>query len=190
MYRYAYFKKLTYFSTECIYSPDGESRPVEIPPAFSSSRSSCADAFPLRLALVSFLVTAPTLIAYRGHARVFLKDLEAIRPSAIVDIIHSGETFELGKEVRGGMKGMRESESESSPSRRSSWARVNNKADHVDGISIAFAGGVGDVYRELSEVRVYKLERPLREFLLEVVVRGCDVYGGRKADPTDLDVPL
>lgn len=22
--RYAYFKKLTYFSTECIYSPDGE----------------------------------------------------------------------------------------------------------------------------------------------------------------------
>jgi cytoplasmic tRNA 2-thiolation protein 1 len=22
---YAYFKKLTYFSTECIYSPDGES---------------------------------------------------------------------------------------------------------------------------------------------------------------------
>ena len=50
--------------------------------------------------------------------------------------------------------------------------------------------GVGDVYRELSEVRVYKLERPLREFLLEVVVRGCDVYGGRKADPTDLDVPL
>lgn len=22
--RYAYFKKLTYFSTECIYSPDGQ----------------------------------------------------------------------------------------------------------------------------------------------------------------------
>ncbi|KAH8077906.1 hypothetical protein HD553DRAFT_320040 [Filobasidium floriforme] len=63
---YAYFKKLTYFSTECIYSPD----------------------------------------AYRGHARVFLKDLEAIRPSAIVDIIHSGETFELGKEVKGGLKAM------------------------------------------------------------------------------------
>lgn len=41
---YAYFKKLDYFSTECIYSPN----------------------------------------AYRGHARTFLKDLEAIRPSSII----------------------------------------------------------------------------------------------------------
>ncbi|OBZ84838.1 Cytoplasmic tRNA 2-thiolation protein 1 [Choanephora cucurbitarum] len=52
---YAYFKKLDYFSTECIYSPN----------------------------------------AYRGHARIFLKDLEAIRPSAIIDIIKSGEAFEI-----------------------------------------------------------------------------------------------
>lgn len=58
--RYAYFKKLDYFSTECIYSPD----------------------------------------AYRGHARVFLKDLEAARPSAIIDIIHSGEAFEVREEVK------------------------------------------------------------------------------------------
>jgi cytoplasmic tRNA 2-thiolation protein 1 len=58
--RYAYFKKLDYFSTECIYSPD----------------------------------------AYRGHARAFLKDLEAARPSAIIDIIHSGEAFELKEEVK------------------------------------------------------------------------------------------
>ncbi|KAG0289309.1 cytosolic thiouridylase subunit Ctu1 [Dissophora globulifera] len=50
---YAYFKKLDYFSTECIYSPN----------------------------------------AYRGHARVFLKDLEAIRRTSIVDIIHSGEAL-------------------------------------------------------------------------------------------------
>ncbi|KAF9581952.1 cytosolic thiouridylase subunit Ctu1 [Lunasporangiospora selenospora] len=50
---YAYFKKLDYFSTECIYSPN----------------------------------------AYRGHARVFLKDLEAVRRTAIVDIIHSGEAL-------------------------------------------------------------------------------------------------
>ncbi|KLO08830.1 hypothetical protein SCHPADRAFT_944146 [Schizopora paradoxa] len=57
---YAYFKKLDYFSTECIYSPD----------------------------------------AYRGHARVFLKDLEAARPSAIIDIIHSGEAFEVREEVK------------------------------------------------------------------------------------------
>jgi len=58
--RYAYFKKLDYFSTECIYSPD----------------------------------------AYRGHARAFLKDLEAARPSAVIDIIHSGEAFEVKDEVR------------------------------------------------------------------------------------------
>jgi cytoplasmic tRNA 2-thiolation protein 1 len=44
MRRYAYFKKLDYFSTECIYSPN----------------------------------------AYRGFAREFLKDLERIRPSAIL----------------------------------------------------------------------------------------------------------
>lgn len=57
---YAYFKNLTYHSTECIYSPD----------------------------------------AYRGHARVFLKDLELARPSAIIDIIHSGEAFSLAPEEK------------------------------------------------------------------------------------------
>jgi cytoplasmic tRNA 2-thiolation protein 1 len=62
--RYAYFKKLDYFSTECIYSPD----------------------------------------AYRGHARTFLKDLEAARPSAIIDIIHSGEAFEIREEVKATQK--------------------------------------------------------------------------------------
>ncbi|KAF9224355.1 hypothetical protein BS17DRAFT_801832 [Gyrodon lividus] len=61
---YAYFKKLDYFSTECIYSPD----------------------------------------AYRGHARTFLKDLEAARPSAIIDIIHSGEAFEVREDVKAGQK--------------------------------------------------------------------------------------
>ena len=66
-YRYAYFKKLDYFSTECIYSPD----------------------------------------AYRGHARAFLKDLEAARPSAIIDIIHSGEAFEAKDEVRATQKTQR-----------------------------------------------------------------------------------
>jgi cytoplasmic tRNA 2-thiolation protein 1 len=64
---YAYFKKLDYFSTECIYSPD----------------------------------------AYRGHARAFLKDLEAARPSAIIDIIHSGEAFEVREEVKKGQKTQR-----------------------------------------------------------------------------------
>lgn len=33
--------------------------------------------------------------AYRGHARAFLKDLEKMRPSSIIDIIHSGKNFSL-----------------------------------------------------------------------------------------------
>ena len=57
---YAYFKKLDYFSTECIYSPN----------------------------------------AYRGHARGFLKDLEAVRPSVIIDIIYSGDSLRVREEVR------------------------------------------------------------------------------------------
>ncbi|XP_046359572.1 cytoplasmic tRNA 2-thiolation protein 1-like isoform X1 [Haliotis rufescens] len=57
---YAYFKKLDYFSTECIYSPN----------------------------------------AYRGFARAYIKDIEKIRPSAIIDIIHSGESLSVKKEVR------------------------------------------------------------------------------------------
>ncbi|KAI9017138.1 hypothetical protein BC832DRAFT_9115 [Gaertneriomyces semiglobifer] len=38
--------------------------------------------------------------AYRGYARTFLKDLESIRPSAIMDIIHSGESWESKVEVK------------------------------------------------------------------------------------------
>lgn len=57
---YAYFKKLDYFSTECIYSPN----------------------------------------AYRGYARAFIKDLEAIRARSIIDIIHSGENFAINKEAK------------------------------------------------------------------------------------------
>ena len=69
VHRYAYFKKLDYFSTECIYSPD----------------------------------------AYRGHARAFLKDLESARPSAIIDIIHSGEAFAVNEEVKATQRAQRES---------------------------------------------------------------------------------
>jgi cytoplasmic tRNA 2-thiolation protein 1 len=52
---YAHFKKLVYFSTECIYSPN----------------------------------------AYRGHVRELIKDIESQRPSAIIDIIHSGERIQI-----------------------------------------------------------------------------------------------
>lgn len=48
---YAFHKKLDYFSTECIYSPE----------------------------------------AFRGSARGLIKNLEKVRPSAILDIVRSGE---------------------------------------------------------------------------------------------------
>ncbi|XP_018434067.2 cytoplasmic tRNA 2-thiolation protein 1 [Raphanus sativus] len=57
---YAYFKKLDYFSTECIYSPN----------------------------------------AYRGFAREFIKDLERLRPRAILDIIESGEDFRIATSTK------------------------------------------------------------------------------------------
>eukprot|EP00775_Hariotina_reticulata_P012189 gene12189-12326_t len=54
---YAYFKKLDYFSTECVYAP----------------------------------------FAARGFARDFVKDLEAARPSAIMDLIHSAESWTVSQ---------------------------------------------------------------------------------------------
>ena len=38
--------------------------------------------------------------AYRGYARTFLKDLEAIRPSTIIDIIHSGDSLSVKSDVK------------------------------------------------------------------------------------------
>nr|XP_022918294.1 cytoplasmic tRNA 2-thiolation protein 1 [Onthophagus taurus] len=55
---YAYFKKLVYFSTECVFAPN----------------------------------------AYRGHARVLLKDLEKIDPAIIMNIIQSGQTLKIDEE--------------------------------------------------------------------------------------------
>lgn len=61
---YAHHKKLDYFSTECIYSPE----------------------------------------AFRGSARTLIKNLEKIRPSAILDIVRSGEDMArlVPEEVSGG----------------------------------------------------------------------------------------
>uniref|UniRef100_A0A0M3I8V6 Cytoplasmic tRNA 2-thiolation protein 1 n=1 Tax=Ascaris lumbricoides TaxID=6252 RepID=A0A0M3I8V6_ASCLU len=56
---YAHFKKLDYFSTECIYAPN----------------------------------------AYRGYARNFVKELERIRPRAILDLIRSGEDLAIRGEI-------------------------------------------------------------------------------------------
>jgi cytoplasmic tRNA 2-thiolation protein 1 len=56
---YAHHKKLLYFSTECIYSPE----------------------------------------AFRGTARSLIKNLEKVRPTAILDIVRSGE--DMARLVRG-----------------------------------------------------------------------------------------
>ena len=66
---YAYFKKLDYFSTECIYSPN-------------------AYRFDLRIDLRSEF---KLILLLRGYARAYIKDVEKIRATAIIDIIHSGE---------------------------------------------------------------------------------------------------
>ena len=38
--------------------------------------------------------------AFRGTARAIIKNLEAIRPSAIIDVIHSGEQFVLQSKTK------------------------------------------------------------------------------------------
>jgi cytoplasmic tRNA 2-thiolation protein 1 len=60
---YAHHRKLDYFSTECIYSPQ----------------------------------------AFRGSARALIKSLERVRPSAILDVVRSGEAFVdmVPEEIRG-----------------------------------------------------------------------------------------
>lgn len=60
---YAHHKKLDYFSTECIYSPE----------------------------------------AFRGSARTLIKSLERVRPSAILDVVRSGE--DMAKLVPQGVTG-------------------------------------------------------------------------------------
>jgi hypothetical protein len=50
-------------------------------------------------------LTSLSFPAYRGHARTFLKSLEALRPSAIIDIIKSGEDLVLSEGTRQKLKG-------------------------------------------------------------------------------------
>ncbi|KAI9806108.1 MAG: nucleotidyltransferase [Piccolia ochrophora] len=60
---YAHHKKLDYFSTECVYSPE----------------------------------------AFRGSARALIKNLERVRPSAILDVVKSGE--DMAKLVPDNLRG-------------------------------------------------------------------------------------
>lgn len=57
---YAHFRRLRYFSEECVYAPE----------------------------------------AFRGHARDLLKRLEAARPSAVLDLVHSAERLALAPAAR------------------------------------------------------------------------------------------
>ncbi|VTJ73907.1 Hypothetical predicted protein [Marmota monax] len=57
---YAHFRRLHYFSEECVYAPE----------------------------------------AFRGHARDLLKRLEAARPSAVLDLVHSAERLALAPTAR------------------------------------------------------------------------------------------
>ncbi|KAF6077191.1 cytosolic thiouridylase subunit 1 [Phyllostomus discolor] len=57
---YAHFRRLDYFSEECVYAPE----------------------------------------AFRGHARDLLKLLEAARPSAVLDLVHSAERLALAPSAR------------------------------------------------------------------------------------------
>jgi len=59
---YAHHKRLDYFSTECVYSPE----------------------------------------AFRGSARTLIKNLERVRPSAILDVVRSGEDMARLVPVEGG----------------------------------------------------------------------------------------
>lgn len=38
--------------------------------------------------------------SYRGHAREFLKDIESIRPSSIIDIVKSGDSLQLDSKAK------------------------------------------------------------------------------------------
>lgn len=73
---YAHFKKLVYFSTECIFAPN-------------AYRGEWECTIWLREKHIEGLGFPA------GHARAFLKDLEKVRPSVIMDIIHSGEQIKF-----------------------------------------------------------------------------------------------
>ncbi|KXJ89804.1 hypothetical protein Micbo1qcDRAFT_165172 [Microdochium bolleyi] len=104
---YAHHKKLDYFSTECIYSPE----------------------------------------AFRGSARSLIKNLERVRPSAILDIVRSGE--DMARLVPGavpdacGCKGK---------------AAAATATDETDGI-----GGCGSAAGRSNGGEMAAMERQLRE---------------------------
>ncbi|KAE8652032.1 hypothetical protein Csa_018735 [Cucumis sativus] len=76
----------------------------EISHSFRASLASCSIQFDYWLMLVVNLNNRCSRIyspnAYRGFAREFIKDLERIRPRAILDIIKSGEDFRISTSTK------------------------------------------------------------------------------------------
>jgi cytoplasmic tRNA 2-thiolation protein 1 len=104
---YAHHKKLDYFSTECIYSPE----------------------------------------AFRGSARTLIKNLERVRPSAILDVVRSGE--DMAKLVPG--------EVTTSSPRKSQNSAQSVVIDEDEG-----AGGCGSANGRSSGGEMAEMEKALQ----------------------------
>ncbi|KAI9659734.1 MAG: nucleotidyltransferase [Alyxoria varia] len=128
---YAHHKKLDYFSTECIYSPE----------------------------------------AFRGSARSLIKNLERIRPSAIVDVVRSGEDMArcVPQEVSG-----------TAPS-VGNGAAVAGEDEEAEN-----EGGCGSSNGRASGGEMAEMERQLQEHdkaeEREVEVTGTSVLNGQRHD--------
>ncbi|KAL9084990.1 MAG: hypothetical protein Q9159_004956 [Coniocarpon cinnabarinum] len=107
---YAHHKKLEYFSTECIYSPE----------------------------------------AFRGSARALVKNLEKIRPSAILDLVRSGE--DMAKLIP---------ESVSGANKRTGGKEAAASAADID--EEEGAGGCGSAHGRSSGGEMAAMERLLNE---------------------------
>lgn len=110
---YAYFKRLDYFSTECVYAPFAARRVrgAACPPCQQQQRLSshaprrCTCSLPgCRPRPLPELQSKSLMrmMHRRGFAREFVKDLEAARPSAIADIVRSAEALRFAAPGGGG----------------------------------------------------------------------------------------
>ena len=115
---YAHHKKLDYFSTECIYSPE----------------------------------------AFRGTARTLIKNMERIRPSAILDVVRSGEDMAklVPVELRGGGVGGGHGQGGATA------VVVNEVEEEDDDDAVAATGGCGSANGRTSGGEMIEMERRLR----------------------------
>lgn len=109
---YAHHKKLEYFSTECIYSPE----------------------------------------AFRGSARALVKNLEKVRPSAILDLVRSGE--DMANLVPDSVTGK---SGDGVCTRKKERQRQNLVEDDDEG-----EGGCGSAHGRSSGGTMAEMERTLR----------------------------